>query len=73
MILQGRPIGEPVVQHGPFVMNTDRELMQAVDDYNNGLMGILHEVFEFVLLHKNYCEQNYIRLFWILIKTLLNI
>ena len=32
-MLQGRPIGEPVVQHGPFVMNTKQEIMQAFADY----------------------------------------
>jgi redox-sensitive bicupin YhaK (pirin superfamily) len=35
IFLAGMPLGEPIMQHGPFVMNTMDEIKQAIDDYNN--------------------------------------
>lgn len=35
LIINGRPIGEPVVQYGPFVMNTRDEINEAMRDYQN--------------------------------------
>ncbi len=39
LLLQGRPIGEPVVKHGPFVMNQRSEIEQAVRDYRQTQFG----------------------------------
>ena len=46
ILLSGEPIGESIVTHGPFVMNTDEEIRQAFDDYQNGKMGQLIETFD---------------------------
>ena len=39
LILQGRPIGAPVVQHGPFVGNTREDIVNAMEDYRSGVFG----------------------------------
>ena len=41
LLLSGTPIDEPVVGYGPFVMNTEKEIRQAIADYRSGLMGHL--------------------------------
>ncbi|MBT8136821.1 MAG: pirin family protein [Gammaproteobacteria bacterium] len=38
LLLAGKPLNEPIVQRGPFVMNTDEEIRQAIDDYQNGTL-----------------------------------
>ena len=42
LVLQGRDIGEPVTQHGPFVGNTRQDIMQAFQDYQRTGFGRLH-------------------------------
>jgi len=36
ILIAGKPLNEPIVQYGPFVMNTQQEIHQALDDYRNG-------------------------------------
>ncbi len=46
ILLSGEPIGEQVVTYGPFVMNTENEIRQAIEDYQEGKMGQLIETFD---------------------------
>lgn len=39
LLLSGVPLREPVVQYGPFVMNTEQEIVQAIEDYRAGRLG----------------------------------
>lgn len=39
ILVAGKPLGEPIAQYGPFVMNTQEELVQAINDYRTGRLG----------------------------------
>jgi redox-sensitive bicupin YhaK (pirin superfamily) len=43
LILSGEPLNEPIASHGPFVMNTRQEIMQAFEDYEQGKFGVLED------------------------------
>ncbi len=38
-LLAGQPLQEPIVQHGPFVMNTEAEIQQTLEDLRAGRLG----------------------------------
>jgi len=40
ILISGKPLGEPIMQHGPFVMNTKEEIYQAITDYQEGRLGV---------------------------------
>jgi redox-sensitive bicupin YhaK (pirin superfamily) len=41
LLLAAEPIGQPVARDGPFVLNSKEELVQAVDNFREGRMGVL--------------------------------
>ncbi len=40
ILISGKPLREPIMQHGPFVMNTQEEIYQAIKDYQEGRLGV---------------------------------
>ena len=43
LLIAGIPLNEPVVRYGSFVMNTEAEILQTIEDYRQGRMGRIHD------------------------------
>jgi redox-sensitive bicupin YhaK (pirin superfamily) len=43
LVMSGENLNEPIAAHGPFVMNTRQEILQAFDDYHKGKFGFLED------------------------------
>jgi redox-sensitive bicupin YhaK (pirin superfamily) len=41
LLIAGTPLNETVARYGPFVMNTNEEIKQAIEDYQNGKLGTI--------------------------------
>lgn len=42
LLIAGLPLGEPIARYGPFVMNSQAEIYQAIADYRSGRMGAIN-------------------------------
>jgi redox-sensitive bicupin YhaK (pirin superfamily) len=43
LLLAGEPLREPIAMYGPFVMNTEQQLHEAMHDYSIGKFGVLED------------------------------